>query len=87
MSFDRKSSKFNLEIESEEAGYAIIYVPWLHYRTSDESEELSVEVSVSRGTWSLDGQFLTWQYERGGKLEVQRAGGALSPERLGTIVK
>lgn len=95
MSFDIKSSKFSLEIESDAEGYAVVYVPWLHYRASDDSygsdgsDQLAVEVSVSQGDWSLSGQLLSWKYEQGGKLklELERAGGALSPRQLGTIVK
>lgn len=86
MSFDYTSSKFTLEISSELGGYAIVYVPWLHYRDSDESEALALEVKTSVGDWSVDGQYLRWTYERGGTLELERVGGPLSPQRLGTIV-
>lgn len=87
MSFDYKSSEFNLEIESKGPGDATIYLPWLHYRQSDGSEELALDVKTSEGEWSVQGQLLTWQYPRGGKIEIKRAGEALAPEQLGTIVK
>ncbi|KAH8648503.1 glycoside hydrolase superfamily [Xylariales sp. PMI_506] len=87
MSFDLRSSEFSLVVSSAVPGDAVVYVPWLHYRKSDESEELGLEVMASEGTWSVTGQLLTWQYSRGGKLEIKRGGGALTPDRLGTMIK
>lgn len=86
MTFDYSTSKFTLEISSETGGYAMIYVPWLHYREADESESLALAVELSVGDWSMDGQHLCWSYEHGGKLELQRVGGPLSPQQLGTII-
>lgn len=87
MCFDVKSGRFSLEIESEGPGDAIIYVPWLHYRKSEDPDEVAVEVMISSGEWSLQGQLLSWKYEQGGKLEFRRAGEALTPELLGTVLK
>ncbi|KAK9787918.1 putative Glycoside hydrolase family 5 domain-containing protein [Seiridium cardinale] len=87
MSFDVKSSEFKLEIKAEGPGDALIYVPWLHYRVSDESEEVGIEVTLSEGDWSLEGQLLTWRHQGDGKLELRRVGEALTPDRLGTVVK
>ncbi|KAI1872184.1 uncharacterized protein JN550_003903 [Neoarthrinium moseri] len=87
LSFDVQSSKFHLEIESNTPGDATIYVPWLHYRKSDQNEELDLKVTVSEGEWSLKNQLLTWRYDRGGSLEFERAQGPLTPEQLGTIVR
>ncbi|CAJ2501316.1 Uu.00g041690.m01.CDS01 [Anthostomella pinea] len=87
MSFDVSTGKFELEIESKEPGYAVVYVPWLHYKKSDDPEEVDLDVKISEGDWSVKGQYLRWDYMKGGKLKLSRAGGALSPEQLGTIVK
>jgi hypothetical protein len=88
MSFSHKSSEFNLEIEAEGPGEALVYVPWLHYRRDDEGEELDLQVSVSNGQWSVDGpgQVLIWKFEGAGGLEIERASGPLSPKMLGTKV-
>lgn len=92
MSFDLKTSRFELEIdtEGEEGGDAVVYVPWLHYRRSSESEELDLKVDLSHGTWCLDTEktLLQWRYEKGGRLSMrlERAGGALSPRELGTVL-
>ncbi|KAH9902105.1 putative glycosyl hydrolase [Xylariomycetidae sp. FL2044] len=87
MSFDIKSSKFTLEVKADGRGDALVYVPWLHYRQSDDSEALDLRVDVSEGEWSVTGQELRWEYERGGTLKLERAGGALTPEQLGTVLK
>lgn len=87
MSFDVKSGSFSLEVESDRPGDASIYVPWLHYRKSNDSNEVSVEVTTSCGQWVVQGQLLSWKYPQGGKLELHRSGGALTPELLGTILK
>ncbi|KAI1341455.1 putative glycosyl hydrolase [Xylariaceae sp. FL0016] len=86
MSFDVDTSRFILDIEAEQPGNAIVYVPWLHYRRSDESDELGLKVEVSGGEWSLEGQHLRWIYQSGGRLELEREGGVLSQSALGTIV-
>lgn len=103
MSFDLKTSQFELEIEVEEdrdrheegrggggGGDAVIYVPWLHYRKNDETEELDLKVDLSHGSWTLDMErtLLLWKYEKAGrlKLKLERAGGALSPRELGTVL-
>jgi hypothetical protein len=85
--FDLNTSKFELKVQSDVAGYAIVYVPWLHYRDSDDSEQLNLIVEISEGDWALDGQSLRWNYERGGTLKIRRAKGALTPKELGTIVE
>ncbi|KAI0023054.1 putative glycosyl hydrolase [Xylariomycetidae sp. FL0641] len=86
MAFDLATSRFELEIRSDGPGWAEVYVPWLHYRREDDAEDLALEVVLSSGSWARDGQLLRWEYEGGGTLRVQREGGVLSPERLGTIV-
>ncbi|ORY63932.1 glycoside hydrolase superfamily [Pseudomassariella vexata] len=88
MRFEYKTSKFSVEIEShaETEGYALIYVPWLHYRRSDDGEELDLDIRILEGDWSLTGQELRWNYRKGGKLELERGGGALTPQQLGTVV-
>lgn len=92
MSFDLKTTKFELEIEAEEGheGDAVVYVPWLHYRKGEETEELDLKVDVSQGSWTLDTDrtLLLWKYEKGGRLslKLERAGGALSCRELGTVL-
>lgn len=108
MSFDLKTSRFELDVdvlgssnatsqqESEGGGGGDveIYVPWLHYRKSDDTSELDVKVDVSHGSWALDTTdhltLLCWRYDdnTGGKrlrLRLERVGGALSPRELGTV--
>lgn len=73
-----------------EGGEAVIYVPWLHYRaTDDDPETVTLDVSASDGgTWSVEGQRLAWRFgPKGGRFEVVRKGGKLSAEQVGTLVK
>lgn len=90
MSFDLKTSKFSLEIDSAHGGNAIIYIPWLHYRKDEKSDELDVKVAASTGQWSLDDhtQLLNWIYGSEGKIQIvlEREGGTLSPQDLGTVI-
>lgn len=86
MTFNYKTSRFTLQVESDKAGQAAVYIPWLHYRKTDESKELDIQVTVSEGSYLVGGQMLVWRYERGGKLAIERVGGALAPERLGTVI-
>lgn len=91
MDFDLKTSKFYVDIDAADAGDVVIYVPWLHYRRSDDEDELELEVDASGGKWSLHNkvQMLHWTYQQGGKLSLQftRASGVLSPKELGTLVQ
>lgn len=103
MLFDLKTSRFELEIQVESSqqqgggrgGDVVVYVPWLHYRKSDDNgdgtcDELDLKVDLSHGSWSLDTEqtLLCWRYETGGRLslKMERAGGALSPRELGTVL-
>lgn len=101
MSFDLKTSRFELDIQVESSqqgggGDVVVYVPWLHYRKSDDDdgngtcEELALMVDISHGSWSLDTDktLLYWRYETGGRLslKLERAGGVLSPRELGTVL-
>lgn len=93
MAFDVKTSRFALEIEAAEeadGGDAVVYVPWLHYRKNGESDELDLKVDLSYGSWTLDTErtLLLWRYDKGGRLrlKLERAGGALSPRALGTVL-
>lgn len=90
MSFDLNTSRFELEIKADTGGDAIIYIPWLHYRKSDDSDELHLKVHVSHGQWTLDTEknILNWTFEEGGSLNIRlkREGGALSPQELGTVL-
>ncbi|KAK8109702.1 cytoplasmic protein [Apiospora kogelbergensis] len=96
MAFDLKTSRFEAEVdmdggEKEEEAIATVYVPWLHYRQSDEdTEQLALQVQVADGdAWEVKGQVLTWRIRGGGgrrRLELERQGGVLSPRQLGTII-
>lgn len=90
MSFDFSTSRFLLDIEFGEQGDAIIYLPWLHYRRDDRSDDLDVQVTISAGQWSLDDEqrLLYWQcgIEGRSQITLERSGGPLSPEQLGTVV-
>ncbi|POS74733.1 hypothetical protein DHEL01_v206867 [Diaporthe helianthi] len=91
MGFDLKTSRFNADIEAVEAGDVVVYVPWLHYRRSDDEDELELDVRVSEGEWSLGSkaQLLRWTHPQGGRLSLQftRSSGPLSPKDLGTLVQ
>ncbi|KKY37940.1 putative glycoside hydrolase family 5 [Diaporthe ampelina] len=91
MDFDLKTARFRVEVEAVESGDVVVYVPWLHYRRSDEEDGLEVKADVSAGEWVLhnEAQLLHWTYQQGGKLSLQftRASGTLSPKELGTLVQ
>ncbi|KAK8073962.1 cytoplasmic protein [Apiospora phragmitis] len=99
MAFDVKTSRFEVEVDigpvgekKDEEAVATIYVPWVHYRQSDEAEQLALQVQVADSdAWEVQGQVLTWRICGGGgdgqkKLEMERQGGVLSPRQLGTII-
>lgn len=92
MEFDFKSSQFTAEIEATQVlGDVVVYVPWLHYRRSDDEDELDVDMHATEGEFSLDwkGQRLVWRYSRRGRLSLtlKRKSGPLSPKELGTLVQ
>lgn len=90
MAFDLKTSMFVLEIDSHHGGSAVIYTPWLHYRRDDESDELDLKITASAGQCSYrsETQLLNWAYGSAGKIKIaiERAGGPLSPQSLGTVI-
>lgn len=91
MSFDLKTSKFLLDIESHGQGETVIYLPWLHYRRDDRGDDLDLQVTTSAGRWSLDDEQRLLYWKRGiegrSQITVERSGGPLSPNRLGTVVE
>lgn len=93
MNFDVNSGQFKLELESSaESGFAVVYLPWLHYRNNDGEDRLSYYFKTSLGQAHIDAdddQYLRWEYGAGcGTLEIKSTPVCRpSPERLGTVVK